>query len=384
MAHLYLPDLATALRLATVIACYYRPKPGGFCRRLFRAIEALLADGHSVHYLAAQRFPIDHPRCHFHWFPWPARALDTLPFWVTFHLLAPWALLWLGLRWRATHAFAFGANYAFMLQPARLARRISLAVFLRADTLHNHHLLGRSSLLIAGERLVEGLGIAGTNLYAVSGCLLDAVLARHRLLRPRRAGVLRNEVLTPIAERRTRPVAGQAVRLSCVGVLEPRKNQVLAVRCVAALPPGLACLSLFGSGPAERELGQLVASLGVTDRVSLRGWTASDTVWRETDLLLFPSLHEGAPNALLEALGLGIPVLASDIPEHREILGAEDLLPLSDPAPWAAMVSCLAGSDPRPWEDLVARQQRAAKRLRFDWDGAMRGSILGGEGMQAG
>jgi len=35
-----------------ILTCYYRPKPGGFCKRLFRAINALLDRGHIVHYLA--------------------------------------------------------------------------------------------------------------------------------------------------------------------------------------------------------------------------------------------------------------------------------------------------------------------------------------------
>ena len=81
-------------------------------------------------------------------------------------------------------------------------------------------------------------------------------------------------------------------------------------------------------------------------------------------------------NAVLEALGHGIPVLASDIPEHREILPAEDLLPLNDPAAWVAAIRDLCKPDPAPWLDLVARQQRAADRLRFDWDAAVRHCIL--------
>jgi glycosyltransferase involved in cell wall biosynthesis len=123
-------------------------------------------------------------------------------------------------------------------------------------------------------------------------------------------------------------------------------------------------------------LRALIAALDLTDKVFVRGWAPGEQVWRETDLLLFPSRHEGAPNAVLEALGHGIPVLASNIPEHREILPVEDLLPVNDPAPWATALRRLCGPDPAPWLDLVARQQRAAQRLRFDWDAAVRHCIL--------
>ncbi len=106
--------------MATVLTCYYRPKPGGLCKRLFRAIEALLADGHSVHYLAVQPFPIDHPRCRFHRFPWPGGATEGLAFWVALHLFAPFWLLVIGLRQGVTHAFAFGHTYALLMQPLRV------------------------------------------------------------------------------------------------------------------------------------------------------------------------------------------------------------------------------------------------------------------------
>lgn len=73
---------------ARILTSYYRPKPGGFCKRLFRAINALLERGHEVHYLSVVEFPIDHPSCMHHKFPWPERYTDTLIFWAMFHTLA--------------------------------------------------------------------------------------------------------------------------------------------------------------------------------------------------------------------------------------------------------------------------------------------------------
>ena len=45
-----------------------------------------------------------------------------------------------------------------------------------------------------------------------------------------------------------------------------------------------------------------------------------DSLYRDAYLCVFPSLLEGMPLTLLEALSYGQAVLASDIPEHREVL----------------------------------------------------------------
>src|SRR5215467_11075094 len=71
MGYLCLSSVEETCRMATILTCYYRPKPGGLCKRFFRATESLLSRGHEVHYLAVVAFPISHPHCHFHRFPWP-------------------------------------------------------------------------------------------------------------------------------------------------------------------------------------------------------------------------------------------------------------------------------------------------------------------------
>lgn len=67
-----------------------------------------------------------------------------------------------------------------------------------------------------------------------------------------------------------------------------------------------------GSGPEEKQLKELVARLGVTERVIFLG-AVSDRpgFYHALDVFLLPSLHEGLPMALLEAMSSGVPVLAS-------------------------------------------------------------------------
>ena len=75
-----------------------------------------------------------------------------------------------------------------------------------------------------------------------------------------------------------------------------------------------------GDGPARTLLLARAQQLNLGGKVRFRGWVERDRIWPEVDVLLLPSLHEGMSNAVLEALASSIPVLASDVPEHREVL----------------------------------------------------------------
>jgi glycosyltransferase involved in cell wall biosynthesis len=364
--------------VARVLTAYPGPRPGGLARRLTRAIEALLARGHAVHLLAVEPFPLDHPRLRQHRLPAPRR--EGWLFWAWLHLAMPPALLALGLRHRVTHAFAFAATYGLLLQPLRLVARVPLAVFLRADAIENHRLKGRPRWLVALDTRLEGLGLAGARVLAVSRALAARVAARH----PRaaaRIAVLANDLPPAPAGGAPRPAPRPAPRrplaAAAVGVLEGRKNLGLLLDALALLPAGAVHLTLFGDGPSAAALAARARERGVEAAVTFAGWTEPDLLWPRVDLLLMPSLHEGAPNAVLEALAGGVPVLASDLPEHREILPAELLLPADDAAAWAERLGRIAARPEAELAAMAAAGGAAAAPLRFDWDRAVVEAIVG-------
>ena len=84
--------------------------------------------------------------------------------------------------------------------------------------------------------------------------------------------------------------------------------------------PAVFCLV----GPEVRETWEgHVAETGL-DNVRLLGVRRDvDRLLQAADLFLFPSLSEGQPNALLEALVAGVPFVAADIPAIREVLGPD-------------------------------------------------------------
>ncbi|MFZ1986718.1 MAG: glycosyltransferase family 4 protein [Desulfatitalea sp.] len=360
--------------MATLLTCYYRPKPGGLCTRLFRAIRALLDRGHTVHYLAVAPFPIDHPRCVFHRFPWPVAYSDTLLFWAFFHAVAPLMLLCIALRHRVTHAFAFGPTYGFFLQPLRVIMGARITCFFRADTIENHRIKGRSKRLIALEKWIEGRAIHKIQLAGVTKQLTDTILRRHPNIQPLCIRVLPND-LQPAGNGGKRYIANP-LRLAVVGILEQRKNQEFTLRLVRSLSGTEWRLYLYGVGPQQRALLELVKELGLMEKVRFRGWAQREKIWPNVDLLLTPSIHEGMSNAVLEAVAAGVPVLASDIPAHRGILPPGQLLPLNDAKQWRAALDDILAAPQLKLSIMDENQRQSASHLQFDWDAEVVRMIL--------
>lgn len=77
-------------------------------------------------------------------------------------------------------------------------------------------------------------------------------------------------------------------------------------------------VAIYGDGPERQELENLARDLGV--RCRFCGPVADkQSAFRNTRLFVNPSRIEGLPVAVLEAMAIGVPVLGSDIPGHREI-----------------------------------------------------------------
>lgn len=109
----------------------------------------------------------------------------------------------------------------------------------------------------------------------------------------------------------------------CVGRLTAQKNQASLIKAAPMLLRSHpeARIRLLGSGPDAADLRALAASEGVGHRVSFLGF--SDEAWgwlRRADVCVMPSLYEGSPNVVWEAMAARTPVIVSDIPSHREFL----------------------------------------------------------------
>jgi len=82
-------------------------------------------------------------------------------------------------------------------------------------------------------------------------------------------------------------------------------------------------LTLVGDGPQRPLLAKRAQELGLEDRIVFTGWQprqALPQLYREANLFILPSRHEGMPNALLEAMSSGLPAIASRIAGNEELV----------------------------------------------------------------
>ena len=155
-----------------------------------------------------------------------------------------------------------------------------------------------------------------------------------------------------------------------VGRIDDNKGHRFVLRALADLVHNRGLRSLLwhvvGQGPAVPALQTLVHELGLTSHVIWEGFQSNPyPLYQASRLFVLPSLSEGLPNVLLEAMACRVPVLSTDCPSGpREILDSGRcgrLVPTADSAALAdAIADCFHHSE--AWESMTAvAHQRVAE-----------------------
>jgi glycosyltransferase involved in cell wall biosynthesis len=114
-----------------------------------------------------------------------------------------------------------------------------------------------------------------------------------------------------------------------------------------------SALVLVGSGEDEARVRELCACLGLDRDVIFTGFTKNPYQYlARATLSVLSSRFEGLPNALIEAMALGIPIVSTDCPYGpRELLGDGHgggmLVPVGDPPALAAAIVALLDDEPK-------------------------------------
>jgi glycosyltransferase involved in cell wall biosynthesis len=111
-----------------------------------------------------------------------------------------------------------------------------------------------------------------------------------------------------------------AMVISSVANCSPIKNHAAVLRAIASIPRSMNILYIHAGDehddPSERALA---AELGISDRVKFIGPVANaQAVLHASDLFVMPSLREGFGIAALEAMGVGVPVILSNVEGLRD------------------------------------------------------------------
>jgi glycosyltransferase involved in cell wall biosynthesis len=145
-----------------------------------------------------------------------------------------------------------------------------------------------------------------------------------------------------------------------VGHQRPEKDPITAVNALLRLPSELPVRLFHVGGVLDPDLAAKVAVLGAQDGryqwLGALSQAAARQRIKRCHLLLLPSLMEGGANVLIEAVTSGVPVLGSEIPGNRGMLGADypGWFPVGDAARLAELIA-LAACDPGYYARLSRR-----------------------------
>jgi len=106
-----------------------------------------------------------------------------------------------------------------------------------------------------------------------------------------------------------------------IGQISIRKNQKVIIEAISLINNPKVKYVIVGFGELEEELQNLANKLNVIDRVIFTGYRQdAKALLHCADLFAFPSLQEGLPASLMEAMSVGLPVVCSDIRGNNDLI----------------------------------------------------------------
>jgi sugar transferase (PEP-CTERM/EpsH1 system associated) len=160
---------------------------------------------------------------------------------------------------------------------------------------------------------------------------VKADLVRYEHIRPEKIQVIYNGIdgqkfRAPVDTRAKRNELGLPLHAVVVGVgvrLTEQKGITYLIQALAKLAPAHPDIRLLivGDGALRRKLEKLSEEVGVRGQVVFTGFRDDmGDILQAMDIYALPSLWEGHPLVLLEAMAAGKPVVATDIPGSREVV----------------------------------------------------------------
>jgi len=315
-----------------ILTLYPYPKQGGCFRQLSVAVKAAADRGIEAHYLSAKPFFKEERRgIIFHKFPFYCG--NELLFYAIFYALGPLLVFFIAVKHGIKHFVVFNEEFAALCAPAAILCGAKITLLIQGSMEHllkNRRLPPPVALLL---RIYGFIGIqAASRVFAVSKDL--AQRSRKYYGFNKEAGVfpnypvradIDNAKVIDLWKEFGIPKGSFVVAYS--GSLIPRKNvDYLLKEFRAAFIPG-GYLILAGDGSEMARLKELAASFGIIENVIFAGAREDRLdIVKSADLFVLPSLHDDCPLALLEALALGTPCLASNKGGIPEILRSGELM----------------------------------------------------------
>lgn len=373
----------------------YTLKRGGAYDRFLLMIEAFLERNCDVHCLSLTPIFIDHPRYHNWVIALPFKIRNGFVSKAVTLILFPFCSLVMGRRYKIDLIVAFGPLYAFIQVLARWALRKPMVTLVRLETSFRTGMRNILERFFSLNAIFEYIGIMFSDrIIANNLATRDEIIYIVGDQRERDVNVLFNNVLSmapssaeSLLQVRARlgiPAHGKL--MVTAGVITQRKNFEVLLKCFPLIEMSNILLVIIGDAPTKGNslylayLKGLIEELNLEKKVFFTGWVEKEELWRiyrAADLFVLPSLKEGMPNVMLEALGVNLPCIGSNIPGIRDILHYEELMfdPLDEKAISRKVFQFF--SDTQVLNRIRGLCQGRKKVFVFDWQEKVCEMVLG-------
>jgi glycosyltransferase involved in cell wall biosynthesis len=281
-------------------------------------------------------------------------------------------LAWHRLEWPPVDWFSGRIDVAQSMHPLLLPSR-SAAKFV---TIHDLYFLERPEQTSAEIRR-DYPALAADHARRADGVIVSSHYTKGLI--ERRFGVPPERVTVcspgaPDWPARADPVSHGPILF--VGTIEPRKNVGGLLRAYAALVrenAGVPGLVLAGRNVSALAVEATVDGVSLAGRVQALGYVDDErrlALYREASMLVMPSFDEGFGLPVLEAMTLGVPVIASNRGSLPEVLGGAGLLVEPDDHAGLASAMRIVLEDPAQRSRMTAAG--LARARAYSWDSAAR------------
>jgi glycosyltransferase involved in cell wall biosynthesis len=167
-------------------------------------------------------------------------------------------------------------------------------------------------------------------------------------------------------------------RVLYVGRLQEQKNVMLLLEQFATVcashRESPVELHIVGDGPERTAVRRAARALNIMEKITWHGWLDRDALleaYRRCDCFVNPSLSEGSPNTVLEAMACGLPVIASDILGNNELVADGEtgfLFDLKNPSGLAEKLELLVHD--QAMNLTMGKKARQKIEAHYSWEKA--------------
>jgi glycosyltransferase involved in cell wall biosynthesis len=356
---------------SVVLSVYYRHKQGGFTKRLYRAFKAIASSDQHLIYVSTEVLPVEDTNIEPVILPMKSKVGSPL-YWSEFYIRALLKIRELNRKHDIQTHLIFSFFYATLSILASVGQGVKTITFVRGDDVFDAQFKSFAPLRSVVHRVLEFIGVKySAKVLPTNQQMRQAIIERAG--HAQKMQTLPNDITTQPLPIKLPNLRQQHLNIATVSVLNERKNIHLVIEALSQLQQYDWHYWVIGADTSGKNyLARLKAQArmaGIEERVHFMGWqNNAAAILQDCHLFILPTLMEGSPNALLEAMGYGLPCLASRIPEVQEVLPDFELT--FDPNRASDLTHRLEECfiDPHYLKRLGSKTAACKANFSFDWD----------------